>query len=136
MKQRFILYRRSNRTYYAEDTVTRKQTSLKTKDKAEALTLLHSKNEAFRQPILNLKIAHAYLSATDPNAATRTWQTPMDEMTATKTGETKTRYERAMRDGAFDQIRTLPILETHAEHFLKVLHEGTVCTNLYLCTLT
>lgn len=132
MKQRFILYRRNNGKYYAEDTVTRKQSSLKTRDEAEALTLLHSKNEAFRQPVLNLQIARTYLSATDPNAAKRTWQTPMDEMTATKTGETRVRYQRAMRDLAFDLIRRLPILETHAEHFLKVLREGTVCTNLYL----
>lgn len=132
MKQRFILYRRNNGKYYAEDTVTRKQTSLKTRDEAEALTLLHSKNEAFRQPVLNLQIARTYLSATDGNAAKRTWQTPMDEMTATKTGVTKERYERAMRDDAFDSIRKLPILETHAEHFLKVLRNGTVCTNLYL----
>jgi integrase len=132
MKQRFILYRRNNGKYYAEDTVTRKQTSLKTRDEAEALTLIHSKNEAFRQPVLNLQIARTYLSATDGNAAKRTWQTPMDEMTATKTGVTKIRYERAMRDKAFDLIRNLPILETHAEHFLKVLRNGTVCTNLYL----
>ena len=105
---------------------------MKTRDEAEALTLLHSKNEAFRQPGLNLQIARAYLSATDGNAAKRTWQTPMDEMTATKTGETKVRYERAMRDEALDAIRNLPILETHAEHFLKVLRDGTVCTNVYL----
>jgi integrase len=132
MKQRFILYRRNNGRFYAEDTVTKKQSSLKTRDEAEALTLLHSKNEAFRQPVLNLQIARTYLSATDANAAKRTWQTPMDEMTATKTGETRVRYERAMRDVAFDSIRKLPILETHAEHFLKVLRNGTVCTNLYL----
>jgi integrase len=132
MKQRFILYRRNNGKYYAEDTVTRKQSSLKTRDEGEALTLLHSKNEAFRQPVLNLQIARTYLTATDASAAKRTWQTPMDEMTATKTGETRVRYERAMRDTAFDLIRRLPILETHAEHFLKVLREGTVCTNLYL----
>src|SRR5215469_8367673 len=132
MKQRFILYRRNNGKYYAEDAVTRKQTSLKTRDEAEALTLLHSKNEAFRQPILNLQIARTYLSATDANAAKRTWQTPMDEMMATKAGETRVRYERAMKDKAFDSIRNLPILETHAEHFLKVLRSGTVCTNVYL----
>jgi len=32
--------------YYSEDTTTGKQHSLRTKDEAEALTLLHSKNEA------------------------------------------------------------------------------------------
>jgi integrase len=132
MKHRFSLYQRKNGKFYAQDTVTKKQSSLKTRDEAIATTLLHSKNEAFRQPILNLQIARTYLSATDANAAKRTWQTPMDEMTATKTGDTKERYERAMKDEAFDSIRHLPILETHAEHFLKVLRDGTVCTNVYL----
>jgi len=56
MKQRFILFRRG-RVYYCEDTITRKQESLRTQDKAEALTLLHAKNEAARQPFLNLRIA-------------------------------------------------------------------------------
>ena len=50
--------------------------------------LLHSKNEAHRQPVLNLHIARAYLTATDPEVAKRTWQVPMDEMTKTKTGPT------------------------------------------------
>ncbi len=48
MKQRFILYRRGE-MFYCEDTVTRKQVSRRTNDEGEALTLLHSKNEAFRQ---------------------------------------------------------------------------------------
>ena len=48
MKQRFILFRRAGVFYY-EDTTTGQQLSLRTKDEAEALTLLHSKNEAHRQ---------------------------------------------------------------------------------------
>jgi len=131
MKQRFILYRRG-RKFYCEDTVTRKQESFRTNDRAEALTLLHARNESFRQPILNLRIARTYLAATDPAIATRTWQVPMDEMTKTKSGETQDRYQRAMQDKAFDLIRDLPILETQAEHFLKVLHAGTVATNVFL----
>ena len=71
MKSQFILYRR-NGTYYCEDTKTGKQQSLRTKDEAAANALLHSKNEAYRQPILNQSIALAYLSATDPEAATPT----------------------------------------------------------------
>jgi len=69
-----------------------KQHSLRTKDEAEALTLLHSKNEAYRQPVLNLQIARTYLTATDPEVANRTWQKPMDEMTKTKTGPTHARH--------------------------------------------
>ena len=56
MKTRFILYRRGD-TFYAEDTENGKQASLRTKNKAEAITLLHSRNEAYRQPVLNLQIA-------------------------------------------------------------------------------
>ena len=131
MKQRFILYRR-NGTYYCEDTQTRKQQSLRTKNEAEAKSLLHSKNEAFRQPILNQQIALAYLSASDNDAARRTWRFVMDEMTATKHGDTLARYVTAMKDAAFDPIREQALLETRAEHLLKVLRSGTVCTNVYL----
>jgi len=101
MKQRFILFNRAG-VYYSEDTVTRKQHSLRTRDEGEALTLLHSKNEAHRQPVLNLHIARTYLTATDPEIAKRTWQAPMDAMTKTKTGSTLIRYTRAMQDRAFD----------------------------------
>ena len=131
MKSRFILFRRAG-IYYSEDTVTRKQHSLRTKDEAEALTLLHSKNEAHRQPVLNLQIARTYLAATDPEIAKRTWQAPLDEMTRTKTGPTLIRYRRAMMDKAFDIIRDLPILETHSSQFLKVLEVGSVATNVFL----
>jgi hypothetical protein len=77
MKPRFIMFRRENGVYYSEDTVTRKQHSLRTKDESEAQTLLHAKNESFRQPVLNRQIARTYLTATDPETAKRTWQTPM-----------------------------------------------------------
>jgi len=51
MKQCYILFRRSGVFYY-EDTTTGKQLSLRTKDEAEARTLLNAKNESFRQPVL------------------------------------------------------------------------------------
>ena len=55
MKTKFILFIRAG-VYYSEDTTTGKQHSLRTKDEAEALTLLHTKNEAHRQPVLNLQM--------------------------------------------------------------------------------
>jgi integrase len=131
MKTRFILFNRAG-VYYSEDTVTRKQHSLRTKDQAEALTLLHSKNEAHRQPVLNLHIARTYLTATDPDMAKRNWQVPMDEMMKDKTGATLIRYRRAMQDKAFDLIRSVPILETRMDHLLTVLQTGTVATNVFL----
>jgi len=131
MKSRFILFRRSG-IFYCEDTTTGMQRSLRTKDEGEALTLLHAKNESFRQPTLNRHIARTYLAATDPNAATRTWQVPMDEMTKTKTGATLRRHQVAIKDKAFNPIRTLPILETQPMHLLKVLEAGGVATNVFL----
>jgi len=66
MKNRFLLYRRKlGGMFYVEDTKTRKQESLGTKIRAEATTLLNARNEASRQPQLNLQIAKAYLAGTD-----------------------------------------------------------------------
>ena len=90
MKQRFRLYRRSStRRFYIQDSVTGKQETLGTADRVEALRLLHSKNEADRQPAINLQIARAYLAAGDPDIMTRTWQVVMDELIKTKQGSTR-----------------------------------------------
>src|SRR5262245_10386532 len=43
-----ILFRRAG-IFNSEDSVTRKQESLRTRDEAEARTLLHARNEAARQ---------------------------------------------------------------------------------------
>jgi integrase len=131
MKRRYILYQRGQ-TFYCEDTSSRKQTSLRTKDRAVAMRLLHARNEAEQQPAINLQIARAYLVASDPQIATRNWQYVMDETAKLKQGPTHERWERAMRDKAFENIRHLPVLETRPEHFLRVLENGTVCTNIFL----
>lgn len=118
--------------FYCQDTSTGQQTSLRTRDEKEALTLLHSKNEANRQPALNLQIARAYLTAADPEISKRAWQTVMDEMSKMKCGPTQIRHNRAMKDHAFDSIRDMPLLETQAHHFLRVLSGGGVSTNFFL----
>jgi len=131
MKPRFMLFRRGA-VFYCEDTSTRQQTSLRTRDQAEAQTLIHSKNEAFRQPTLNLQIARTYLSATDPEVGKRVWRTVMEEMSKTMSGATLRRHLCAIQDHAFDLIRDKPILETQAVDFLHVLKAGTVSTNVFL----
>ena len=69
MKRRFILYRRKRGgMFYLEDTETRKQESLGTRNRPEVLALLNAWNESVRQPQLNLHIARAYLAASDPGA--------------------------------------------------------------------
>jgi hypothetical protein len=60
MKNQFILFQRSG-VYYCEDTATGKQTSLRTRDKADALRLIHVRNEAAHQPAMNMQIAQVYL---------------------------------------------------------------------------
>lgn len=85
------------------------------------------------QKILNqtkpkgLQIARTYLSATDPEISKRTWSSVMDETAKTKTGVTLHRHHSAMKDAAFDLIRNMPILETQAVHFLRVMETGCVC---------
>src|SRR5437660_10622670 len=99
MKRRFILYRRKlGGTFYIEDTKTRKQESLGTKDRAEAMSLLNARNESFRQPHLNLQIAKAYLAGTDPRVPTRTCQNALRSITEMKTRSTNDRRRHASRD--------------------------------------
>jgi hypothetical protein len=45
-----------------------RQESLRTRDRAEAKRLFAAYNEAHEQPAINLQIARAYLTATDPSS--------------------------------------------------------------------
>jgi hypothetical protein len=56
----------------------------------------------------------------------------MDAMFPLKTGPTQARWASAMRDKAFDLIRSRKLMETAAEHFLQVLNVGTISTNMFL----
>ena len=132
MKQRYGLIHRPWGVFYLKDKVTGEQTSLKTKDKVEAQRLLQAKNEAHVQPALNLQIARAYLSGSDPEMRTRTWQQVMEVNASTKHGPTVERWKIAMKDSAFDLSRNIPLLETRAEQLIQVLKKGTVSTNVFL----
>jgi integrase len=131
MKQRFFLYRRGE-MFYCEDAITGKQSTLRTKDENEARSLLNARNEAFRQPAMNLQIAQVYLQHGDATMAQRTWQNVMETMAPLKTGPTQARWTAAMRDKAFDLIRSRKLIETSSEHFLQVLNTGTISTNMFL----
>ena len=133
MRSRFRLYRRrKGGRFYLHDDVTGKQESLQTTNRATALRLLHSRNEAQQQPAVSLQIARAYLATSDPEITKRTWQHVMGEIAKLKQGSTRHRWETAINDSAFDSIRRLVVLETRAEHFLRVLEKGKVSTNVYL----
>ena len=92
MKQRFRLFRR-NGIYYTHDSQTSKQLSLGTRDRGEARELFSAKTQAHRQSHLNLRLARTYLTATDPLAATRTWQAAMDELPDCDAGGNKSLIE-------------------------------------------
>jgi integrase len=132
MKQRFGIIRRPWGAYYLKDKETGKQTTLKTKDKNEALRILSARNEAELQPALNLQLARTYLNATDTKLVTRTWQDVMDDIVDLKHGPTQRRWVTARNDRHFDSIRSLPVAETRAEHFMTVLKKGTCSTNVFL----
>jgi integrase len=132
MKQRYRLFQRNGGVFYTVDNSTGKQASLRTKNQDEAQRLLNAKNEAERQPAINLQIARAYLLASDSGIATRTWQHVMDEVAKTKRGSTLDRWKGAMKEAPFDIIRHRVVIESRAEHFLDVLAVGTVSTNMFL----
>jgi integrase len=128
------MFRRGN-VFWAQNNETGKQESLGTKTRSEAERLLNAKNEAQRQPIINLQIARAYLSASDPQIATRTWGDVMEEMLKSKRDKraaTQRRYAVAVKDKTLDVIRERPLMETRAEHFLRVLQAGKISTNIHL----
>jgi len=132
MNCQFRTFRRASGVWYIENTATRQQESLRTRDTDEAERLLMARNEAHRQPAINMQIARAYLSAADPSSVSRTWQFVMDEMAKGKKGPTKDRWVRGVAQKPFDHIRNLKLVETRAEHFWHVLTTGTVSTNVTL----
>lgn len=133
MRESYRLFRRRpGGRFNLNDGVTGKQESLGTDDRTQARRLVHSRNEAEQQPAVNLQIARAYLAATDPQIATRTWRYVMDELVRLKRGETKHRWGSATKDRAHLSLLDLPVLETGSEHFLQLPRFGKVSTNVYL----
>jgi len=132
MTEKYRIFQRASGVWYLEDKETHHQASLRTRIEAEAKRLLQAKNEALRQPAINIQIARAYLTASDPKLVTRTWQEVMETLAASKEGTNQDRWLRAIHDRSFDHIRHVPLMETRADHFLKVLTAGKVSSNVYL----
>lgn len=134
MKARYRLIRRGIRggAFYSVDTRTGKRISLSTSDKDEAERIIAAKNEAERQPVLNLHIAKAYLAGSDNGMNTRTWQQAVTQLMESKHGANKERWRRVAKDKALLPLLTRVIIETRAEHLLQAMKVGTVSTNVYL----
>ena len=77
-------------------------------------------------------MARVYLQASDPKAVTRTWQYVMDQIIAAKQGDTQHRGKTEAKSKAYDCIRDVLLVETQAEHFLRVLTSPKVSTNVHL----
>jgi hypothetical protein len=99
MKTRYRLIRRRHRggRFYCLDTATGKRSSLRTASPEEARQIVLAKNQALRQPELNLRIAQAYLAGADPHMTKRTWADLMAEFVRTKGGGNRARCERAVQ---------------------------------------
>jgi len=118
--------------FYSVDKTTGKRTSLETNDKAEALRKVSAMNEAAQQSAMNLSLARIYLRHSDPEVGKRTWQTVLDEIIRTKTGENQKRWETMAKSKWLDAIRNKLLVETEGEHLLRVLQCGKVSVNVYL----
>ena len=114
MKTRYRLICRGIRggLYYCVDTKTGKRTSLGTANEDEARQVIEAKNNAERQPVLNLQIARAYLAGTDNGIVTRTWQGAIDSLIATKQEANRHRWRTAAKDKAFAPLLSRVIIET------------------------
>lgn len=131
MKAKFILFRR-NAVFYVEDTATGKQTSLRTKDETEANSLLNARNEAHRQPVLNLHLARAYLTASDPAFVERTWQTVMEQLQSRGKESSRERYASVFKSPSYNALRNKKLLETTADDFFAVFKQNKVAITEFL----
>src|SRR5271166_2691791 len=131
MKTKFTMFRRGG-VYYMQDSATGKQTSLRTKDETEAKSLLNARNEAQRQPVLNLHLARAYLTASDPAFVKRTWQTVMEQLQSRGKNSRRERYASVFKSPSFDGLRNKELLETTADDFFAVFKDGKVSIAYFL----
>jgi integrase len=131
MNTKYTLFRR-NGVYYSQDAATGQQKSLRTRDETEALQLINARNEAHRQPVLNLHLARAYMTASDPAFVERTWQTVMDQLQARGQESSRERYASVFKSPSFDGLRNKRLMETTADDFLAVFKDGKVSIVYFL----
>jgi hypothetical protein len=105
---------------------------LRTRDEAEASQLLNARNDAMRQPVLNLHLARAYLAASDPAFVEHTWQTVMAQMQIRGQDSSRERYASVFKSSCFDALRHKRLLETTADDFLAVFKDGKVSIVYFL----
>ena len=123
IKKRFWLCKRGE-VFYAWDTRTNARSSLETRNRREAEQLINAKNTSAEQPGLNLALARAYLSGSDPKLAERTWNDVIDEFCRRGKAQTQAHRSRQLGRPLFDALRDRRIVETTANDFLALLNSG------------
>lgn len=133
--KRYRLFRKgAYGTFYVEDVVTRQQSSLKTRDRQEAERLLQARCEAADAPDRAFRVGMAYLGATDPLAASRTWRDVVEAYAHMHPQGSPTRHRilSAGKDRALAPLLRTPLLRTRPDDLLAAVASGKVSTNAYL----
>jgi len=130
--KRYRLIKRGLRggTFCAFDKETKKRESLKTKSLEDAQQIINARNDALRQPHINLAIAKAFLFGADYRICKRTWSDVFDSVIDAKHGVTQLRWKTARKDKAFASLMQKRLIETTADHFLEVLKANKVPTTI------
>jgi hypothetical protein len=131
MKQRYWLFKRG-KTFYVQDSQTKEQKSLGTKDKAEALRLLEVKIQSAANPAFSRALLNACITAHDPEYLSRTWQTVMDQMVTHGKPQSKARALRAFRSNDLKLLARKKLLETTSSDFLRIVSSNKCSTQHYL----
>jgi integrase len=132
MNPRYRSYRRNGGVFYVFDRLTGKRESLNTSNLREAERLIQAKNDSHERPAFNLQLARMYLTASDPESASRTWADVLQAIFDTKSGPTRERWENAAKQKALAPLLRRRLIDTRAEHLLAVLKAGTISTNVFL----
>jgi len=132
MKALYRLFKRSNGIFYVQSNQTGKQTSLKTRDAAEAKSLLEARNHQSNQIQLNREIGLAYIKGSDPGLAGRTWQLVFDAVCSCASEKTQERRRRIFKKAIFNVIRNKPLVETTSEDLMGVLKRVGSFDNAHL----
>jgi hypothetical protein len=124
--------RRSDTLCWKECSIRSLSATLGTSDRDEPEQIVQAKNQALRQPALNLQIAKSYLAGSDNGVNTRTWQHAMEALTKTQHDANKDRWLRVAKDPALTPLLPQIIIETKGEALLRAIEMGTVSTNVFL----
>lgn len=132
MSQRFRLFKRGNGRFYSEDVLTGRQSSLRTKDRQEALLLLAAKNRAFTDSMLNRQLAKIYLQASDVELIHRSWNDIIDYFIQGRRDSRK--WKSIQQSEPFSVFRHTLLFETQPLHFWRVLKhpKATASTHRWL----